>query len=385
MRKHACALALLPPALHLLPRHLVPLARLHLSVPPTPHAGAAGYVLAASATFFAATAPINHVLIFTLDWGLDGSAAAAVGSELVYTCALAAACALHNARQAPGDRWWHGWQAAALADWGPFIKLSLAATAMIVADWWVWRGCCKLSVLTAAGLLCLPRLARLACWATPGAGRHARAAGRLASTCSSACLSRPACSVLSVAGFIPVQSFWPPFPHKEPRWLYDILTLLSGAQHAACRMPRVQCMQLLLGHATLPPCTTFSCTSSRCCPQRQHAIACAATSAGLLPDPELSLATSGVLYQVQTLIFMLPFGEAAGGCMHSASAAVVLLAAAFAPPAPPSCPAPVAPFFAGTAFAVCARVGHHLGAGRPRAARVAGERQRKVRGLPAAC
>ncbi|KAL4438174.1 hypothetical protein ABPG77_010535 [Micractinium sp. CCAP 211/92] len=162
--------------------------------------GAAGYVLAASATFFAATAPINHLLIFTLGWGLDGSAAAAVGSELVYACTLAAMCALHNARQAQGRRWWRGWQAAALADWGPFIRLSLAATAMIVADW----------------------------------------------------------------------------------WLYDILTLLAG----------------------------------------------------LLPDPELSLATSGVLYQVQALIFMLPFG---------------------------------------TAFAVCARVGRHLGAGRPHAARMAAE------------
>lgn len=42
-----------------------------------------------------------------------------------------------------------------------------------------------------------------------------------------------------------------------------------------------------------------------------------AARAGLLPDPELSLATSGVLYQLQALIFMLPFGEAAAGvaCM----------------------------------------------------------------------
>ncbi|KAL4448503.1 hypothetical protein ABPG75_005722 [Micractinium tetrahymenae] len=162
--------------------------------------GAAGYVLAASATFFAATAPINHLLMFTLGWGLDGSAAAGVCSEVVYACALAAMCALHNRRQAPEERWWRGWQAAAMTDWGPFIKLSLAATAMIVADW----------------------------------------------------------------------------------WLYDILTLLAG----------------------------------------------------LLPDPELSLAASGVLYNLQTLIFMMPFG---------------------------------------TAFAVCARVGHHLGAGRPRTARMAAE------------
>lgn len=101
-------------------------------------------MLAASAAFFAATAPINHLLIFTLGWGLDGSAAAAVGAELVYACALLAMCVAHNARQVPAERWWRGWQAAALAGWGPFARLSVAATAMIVADWWAGRAAARL-------------------------------------------------------------------------------------------------------------------------------------------------------------------------------------------------------------------------------------------------
>lgn len=72
-------------------------------------------------------------------------------AELVYACALAALCALHNARQAQGRRWWRGWQAAALADWGPFIRLSLAATAMIVADWWAGLGTASLFAYSLRG------------------------------------------------------------------------------------------------------------------------------------------------------------------------------------------------------------------------------------------
>ena len=169
-------------------------------VPPCPSAaGAAMYVLAAGTIFCAVTAPLNWLLIFRLDWGLDGSAAAAVAAEAVYAAALAAACVLHNRRQPPGERWWAGWSRQALRDWGPFLRLSAAATAMIVADWWA----------------------------------------------------------------------------------YDILTLLAG----------------------------------------------------LLPSPDVPLAATGIIYNLNTAIFMAPFG---------------------------------------LSYAVCARVGHHLGGARPRAAKLAG-------------
>jgi len=93
-------------------------------------------VLAASAIFFVATAPINWLLIFWLDWGLDGSAAAAVACDAVYAAALVVLCALHNSRRPADERWWHGWQlGAAMTDWGPFLKLSAAATGMVMADW----------------------------------------------------------------------------------------------------------------------------------------------------------------------------------------------------------------------------------------------------------
>lgn len=53
----------------------------------------------------------------------------------MYVAALAAACALHNVRQPEGQRWWRGWSVDALRDWGPFAKLSVSSTLMIVLDW----------------------------------------------------------------------------------------------------------------------------------------------------------------------------------------------------------------------------------------------------------
>lgn len=91
------------------------------------------YVLAAGAVFFAATGPINWLLIFKLGMGLDGSALAFVACELIYIACLLALCALHNARRPPQERWWRGWSRDALRGWGPFLRLTLAATAMIVA------------------------------------------------------------------------------------------------------------------------------------------------------------------------------------------------------------------------------------------------------------
>lgn len=98
--------------------------------------GAAGHLLAAGAAFCASTPILNWLLIFRLGLGLDGSALAAVACEVVNVSVLAAACWAHNAARPPERRWWHGWSAAALAHgWGPFLRLSLAATLMITLDW----------------------------------------------------------------------------------------------------------------------------------------------------------------------------------------------------------------------------------------------------------
>ena len=101
-------------------------------------AGASTYVLAAGAMFFTATVPINWLLIFRLGLGLDGSALSFVCLEVLYVLCLSALCSLHNSRRTPQERWWHGWSREALRGWGPFLRLSLAATAMIVADWWLY-------------------------------------------------------------------------------------------------------------------------------------------------------------------------------------------------------------------------------------------------------
>lgn len=50
--------------------------------------GAATYILAAGALLLAVTAPLNYLFIWTLGWGLDGSALAAVACEAIYAAAL---------------------------------------------------------------------------------------------------------------------------------------------------------------------------------------------------------------------------------------------------------------------------------------------------------
>jgi MATE family multidrug resistance protein len=109
------------------------------------------YVLAAGTFFCAVTAPINWLLIFKLRLGLDGSALAFVALEAIYCMCLIGMCVLHNWRRPPAERWWGGWNRDALRGWGPFLRLSAAATAMVICDWWLYDlltllagvcGCC---------------------------------------------------------------------------------------------------------------------------------------------------------------------------------------------------------------------------------------------------
>ena len=66
--------------------------------------GAAAYVMVAGAVFFAATGPINSLLIFQLGLGLDGSALAAVACDVVYLVALVMLAAYHNFSKPPHIR-----------------------------------------------------------------------------------------------------------------------------------------------------------------------------------------------------------------------------------------------------------------------------------------
>ncbi|GAB4817451.1 hypothetical protein N2152v2_004497 [Parachlorella kessleri] len=99
--------------------------------------GAAAYVMVAGAVFFAATGPINSLLIFKLGLGLDGSALAAVACDVVYLVVLILLAAYHNLSKPPHIRPWQGWSWEAFLHWGPYLKVVVASIAMVVLDWWI--------------------------------------------------------------------------------------------------------------------------------------------------------------------------------------------------------------------------------------------------------
>lgn len=100
-------------------------------------AGAVAHVLAAAAVLCAITLPLNWLAVWTLKWGLDGSALAAVACEVVYFAALLAAAALFNARHRPPEsRPWQGWSRDAFNGWRHHLKIAAAGTLMLCLDWW---------------------------------------------------------------------------------------------------------------------------------------------------------------------------------------------------------------------------------------------------------
>ncbi len=66
------------------------------------------HALLAGVVFFAATAPINWLLIFKLGLGLDGSALAAVACDFTYLLALIA-LAVHQNLSRPSAMRWVAW------------------------------------------------------------------------------------------------------------------------------------------------------------------------------------------------------------------------------------------------------------------------------------
>ena len=113
-------------------------------------AGAVLEVMVSGAVFFAATAPINWLLVNRLQLGLDGSALAIVACDAVYLAAVVSAAAVHNARLPPARRPWRGLSRRALRGWGSYLGLTLASLAMVASDWWVM----DISTLLAVSRMC---------------------------------------------------------------------------------------------------------------------------------------------------------------------------------------------------------------------------------------
>ena len=98
-----------------------------------------------------------------------------------------------------------------------------------------------------------------------------------------------------------------------------------------------------------------------------------AACAGLLPQPDIPVAATGIVYNVQTIGAQQADTCTAldGACSSYTSPTCVHVSNADASSARP----PVAVFMLslGLSFALCARVGHHLGAAQPHSAKLAGE------------
>ncbi|XP_069023599.1 multidrug and toxin extrusion protein 1-like [Embiotoca jacksoni] len=78
---------------------------------------------------------INYVLLYRLDLGVAGSAAANAISQyllavllFVYICARG----LHKAT-------WGGWSLDCLQEWGPFVKLAIPSMLMLCLEWWTFE------------------------------------------------------------------------------------------------------------------------------------------------------------------------------------------------------------------------------------------------------
>ena len=115
--------------------------------------------------------------------------------------------------------------------------------------------------------------------------------------------------------------------------LYDVATLLAGGVWYMMPQWRLFCT---LEAGTAPSCSLGERPpSSHACPPSIGCIALCRQqcTAGLLPHPDVPLAATGISYSMLTVVFMMPYG---------------------------------------LSVAVCARVGAHLGAARPRAAKLAG-------------
>uniref|UniRef100_H3CG75 Multidrug and toxin extrusion protein n=1 Tax=Tetraodon nigroviridis TaxID=99883 RepID=H3CG75_TETNG len=80
-------------------------------------------------------AGINYLLLFHLDMGVAGSAAANAISQyiqavvlFIYICVMG----LHKAT-------WPGWTLDCLQEWGPFVRLAIPSMLMLCLEWWLFE------------------------------------------------------------------------------------------------------------------------------------------------------------------------------------------------------------------------------------------------------
>ncbi|XP_068606733.1 multidrug and toxin extrusion protein 1-like [Brachionichthys hirsutus] len=82
-----------------------------------------------------ANAIINYVLLFQLDLGVAGSAAANAISQYLLATVLYIYICLRGLHKAT----WGGWSMDCLQEWGLFIKLAIPCMLMLCLEWWMFE------------------------------------------------------------------------------------------------------------------------------------------------------------------------------------------------------------------------------------------------------
>ncbi|XP_068606817.1 multidrug and toxin extrusion protein 1-like isoform X1 [Brachionichthys hirsutus] len=82
-----------------------------------------------------ANAIFNYVLLFQLDLGVAGSAAANAISQYLLATVLYIYICLRGLHKAT----WGGWSLDSLQEWGPFIKLAIPSMLMLCLEWWIFE------------------------------------------------------------------------------------------------------------------------------------------------------------------------------------------------------------------------------------------------------
>ncbi|XP_020784411.2 multidrug and toxin extrusion protein 1-like [Boleophthalmus pectinirostris] len=82
-----------------------------------------------------ASALTNYILVFWLELGISGSAAANTMCHF-YSCGF---LFIYIRWKKVHTETWGGWSMEALQEWGSFMKLAIASTVMKCAEWWVYE------------------------------------------------------------------------------------------------------------------------------------------------------------------------------------------------------------------------------------------------------
>ncbi|XP_024145077.1 multidrug and toxin extrusion protein 1 isoform X2 [Oryzias melastigma] len=78
---------------------------------------------------------INYVLLYPLDLGVAGSAAANAISQFLLAVLLFVYICVKGLHKAT----WGGWSLECLQEWGPFVKLAIPSMLMLCLEWWIFE------------------------------------------------------------------------------------------------------------------------------------------------------------------------------------------------------------------------------------------------------